>query len=91
MQAIGEEGLTRYDVAVRALAGRDPKLRRLVKNASQFRLKTMLSLFSEIGFKGTELETRARMFLITMSFEDAILERVFVHIVHLEPLATRPL
>jgi AcrR family transcriptional regulator len=76
MQAIVDEDLTRYDVAIRALASREPKLRRLIKKADQFRLATVRSLFSDMGFTNSDLESRTRAFVTTMSFEDAIFDRM---------------
>ena len=65
-----------YDVAVRAWAGRDSHVRRIVENTDKFRLSFVRTLFSEMGFKGLELEARTRSFVLTMSSENAFLKTV---------------
>ena len=76
MLAIVESDLTRYDLAVRAWAGTDPDVGRLVAKADRFRLTFVRMLFSEMGFTDTDQETRTRTFVAAMSSEDAIYDRL---------------
>lgn len=58
-----------YDVAVRAWAAFDARAARAVRHTDKVRHDYVESLFREIGYRGKELETRTRLFVIYHSFD----------------------
>ena len=62
----------RYDIAVRAWAVQEPEVADVVRRVDQMRMTFVGSLFEEMGFKGLELEMRARTFVCFHSLEDGL-------------------
>ena len=69
METLQRKKFVKYDVAVRSLAVLEPQAAKIVRKVDQFRLNYLRSLFSEMGFKGDELEMRTRTFVIYSSFQ----------------------
>ena len=69
MEFLYRKNLGRYDIAMRAWAAQVPAVARTVKKVDKLRLTLVRSLFAELGFKGQELEMRARTFVVFHSLE----------------------
>ena len=69
--AIGiiEEGLAQYDVPVRMWATQEPGLAALVRQVDQERLSVLREIFTELGFRGPEVDMRARTFVAYYGLE----------------------
>jgi AcrR family transcriptional regulator len=76
MDNIERNRLTRFDIAIRAWASREPEAVRIVKEVDKFRLNFVASLFKEIGFSGEELEMRTRLFVVYESLEIGLFSRI---------------
>lgn len=63
MEIVCKDDLARYDIAVRAWAAQEPSVAMLVRSVDESRLRFVRSLFAEMGFRGTELDMRARSFV----------------------------
>ncbi len=61
---IHQERLDRYDIAFRSWAAQDSKVAKEVQKVDMKRYKFVKSIFSEMGFKGNDLEDRVRIWLI---------------------------
>ena len=61
--------LTRYEIAIRQWALHDAEAARAVKRANRLRLDFVRAAFSELGFKGEELEMRTMLFVCYHSME----------------------
>ena len=61
--------LTRYEIAFRQWALQDVGAARAVKKANRLRLDFIGTAFSELGFKGEELEVRTMLFVCYHSLE----------------------
>ena len=61
--------LTRYEIAFRQWALQDAGAARAVKKANRLRLDFIGTAFSELGFKGEELEVRTMLFVCYHSLE----------------------
>ena len=72
MQIIQREGLDRYDNAFRSWAAQDPSVAKEVKKVDLARYKFVRSLFSEMGFKGPDLEDRLRIWLVFNSAQSTV-------------------
>ena len=66
-----EHDLTKYDVAIRGWAANDPTAARAVRLVYRMRLDFVRSIFSDIGFRGRELEMRTRLFVCYHSWVQA--------------------
>lgn len=75
MQILHDGRFSRHDVFIHAWAARDKKVAALVKEVDSQRYEFVKSLFSEIGFRGQELEVRTRIFAVYFSLEFAFLLR----------------
>jgi AcrR family transcriptional regulator len=69
VEAVFSEDLGRYDLVMRAWAARQPEVAAVVKRVDEQRFAFIRSLFSEIGFRGQDLETRTRVFVCYMAGE----------------------
>lgn len=69
MQVIWEHDLGGYDLAFRAWAQGNPEILERVNRVYDQRLAWARQLFREVGFKGTDLEMRARLFVGYHSWE----------------------
>lgn len=72
MQAIEREGLDRYDIAFRSWAAQDAKVAGAVRAVDETRYRFVRGLFSEIGFEGTDLEERVRVWLVFHSAQRTV-------------------
>jgi len=75
MMHIQENNLNQYDIAFRSWGAREPKLANKIKKVDTFRLNYVRSLFKEMGFQGSELEMRTRMFVVYQGFETFIFDK----------------
>jgi AcrR family transcriptional regulator len=76
MELVHDQGLTRFDVVVRAWATYDPQVATKVRDVDRFRMRYVRSLFEEMGFAGTDLDVRTRAFVTFMSLEAGLFERL---------------
>jgi len=67
---LGNIGL--YDLAIRAWARHEPSIRPMIEEVDEIRLRSVTSLFLDLGFDEKEAGTRARVFVLCHSFEDAL-------------------
>ncbi len=64
MKFIAKHRLARYDDAVRSWAAQDENVAKPVSRVYRKRFRIVRSLFQDMGFHGTELNMRTRMFVI---------------------------
>lgn len=69
MLKIRQLELTKYDLVIRAWAKHDFLAQRAVKRVNKIRMNFIRALFTELGFKGDELEMRTKLFVCYHSFE----------------------
>lgn len=72
MLMILENDLTKYDLAIRDWAAHDAAAAKAVEHVYQMRLEFVQAIFSEIGFRGQDLEMRTRLFVCYHSWEQAM-------------------
>ena len=72
MCIVYEMDFGRYDLLIRSLALEFPNIREAVQTVDRKRLNTVRMLFSELGFKGDELEMRVLAFVSTTSMEGIV-------------------
>jgi AcrR family transcriptional regulator len=72
MRAIQRERLDRYDIAFRSWAAQEPAVAAMVEEVDTQRYKFVRSLFSEMGFRGNDLEDRVRIWLVFHSAQGAV-------------------
>jgi len=72
MKRVREEGLDKYELAMRAWAAHDAAAARVVRKAYARRKHFIRSCFERIGFRGTEAEIRTRLMLCYMSWEPSM-------------------
>ena len=70
---LGEQA--RYEVAIRAWAGFDDMAAEVVRGADKRRIEWLRAMFRKLGFKGTEAEMRARLFVYYQLAEPSVLWR----------------
>ena len=68
--------LTRYEIAFRQWALQDAGAARAVKKANRLRLNFIREAFSELGFKGDDLETRTMLFVCYHSMESSMFKEI---------------
>ncbi|MDH3608405.1 MAG: TetR/AcrR family transcriptional regulator [Gammaproteobacteria bacterium] len=68
-EMIWKRDLTKYDLAIRIWAKHDPVARRTVKKVNKLRMDYIRSVFSELGFRGNDLETRTMLYVVYHSWE----------------------
>jgi len=71
MRMILEHDLAKYDLAIRDWAARDSAAAKAVRHVTRARLNFARSIFSELGFRGRQLEMRARLFVGYHTWEQA--------------------
>jgi hypothetical protein len=76
MQLLREGRLGRHDAAVRAWALQERGLAERIASVEESRLAYLRSIFSEMGFRGGELEMRTRLFVVFHSMEPAFHSRL---------------
>lgn len=62
-----EHNCARYDLVVRSWAAQDPRVGKVVSDVDKFRLATVHSLFTEMGFSDADARIRARIFVTYVS------------------------
>jgi AcrR family transcriptional regulator len=72
MQMIEREGLDRYDIAFRSWAAQNPSVEKSVRKVDLARYRFIHSLFSQMGFNGTDLEDRVGIWLVFHSAQHAV-------------------
>jgi len=72
MVMILDHDLTKYDLAIRDWAAHDPAADKAVRLVYRMRLEFVRSIFSDIGFRGQQLEMRTRLFVCYHSWELAM-------------------
>ena len=71
MCLILDHDLTKYDLAIRDWAAHDPAAAKAVRSVYRMRLDFVRSIFSDLGFRGRQLEMRTRLFVAYHSWEEA--------------------
>lgn len=69
MRLLKEERLARYDVAVRAWAAQELIVAEGVRQVDRQRFGYVRQIFHDMGFRGADLDTRTRLFVIFHSAE----------------------
>ena len=64
MQLLHDNQLARYDIAFRAWAAQDLSIARGVEQVDRRRFEYVRSLLQEMGFSGSELDVRTRLFVV---------------------------
>ena len=77
MQFIRENELEKYDIVMRAWAMDEPVVAQEVERVDLMRYEFVISLFSEMGFEGDELEMRTMLFQAFHSVSNALEGRFF--------------
>ncbi len=72
MIRILEDDLAKYDLAIRDWAMRDDNAAETLQIVTQSRLDFAREVFSELGFRGRQLEMRTRLFVCYHSWETAM-------------------
>ncbi len=72
MKRVREEGLDRYELAMRAWAAHDAMANRVVERVYAKRTQFIRNCFKRIGFRGMEAEIRTRLMLCYMSSEPSM-------------------
>lgn len=62
----------RYDIAFRSWAAQDPEVAQRVRRVDEHRYEFVRRMFADMGFEGTELETRVRAWLVFVSAQRAV-------------------
>lgn len=68
--------LGRYDMPIRQWARTDAEAARVVRKVNRIRLDFLGTAFSELGFKGEELEMRARLFICYHALESSMFQEI---------------
>ncbi|UCH75309.1 MAG: TetR/AcrR family transcriptional regulator [Rhodospirillales bacterium] len=71
---IAAHGLSRYEIAMRAWAAHDRDVERAVRRVYGERCDFVRRAFQELGFRGIDLDIRARLFLAYHTWERAMFE-----------------
>lgn len=66
---VWKNNLSKYDLAFSIWAKNDPLVKRAVTKVKKLRLDYLRSIFSELGFKGEELEMRTLLFVCYQTWE----------------------
>ena len=75
-EVIHGQQMTKYDVAIRSWALRDPGVEHRVEDTDRYRLDFIRGLFSEMGFVENELEVRARSCLSFLTLEYSMFDKL---------------
>ena len=71
MRMILEHDLAKYDLAIRDWAAHDSAAAKAVRHVTRTRLDFARSILSDLGFRGRQLEMRARLFVCYHTWEQA--------------------
>ena len=74
MVMILDHDLTKYDLAIRDWAARDPAAAKAIRLVYRMRLEFVRAIFSDLGFRGRQLEMRTRLFVCYQSWELAMFD-----------------
>ena len=74
MLLILEHDLAKYDLAIRDWAAHDPAAAEAVRFVYRKRLEFLRSIFAKLGFRGRQLEMRARLFVTYHTWEQVMCE-----------------
>jgi AcrR family transcriptional regulator len=74
MVMILDHDLTKYDLAIRDWGAHDPAAAKAVQLVYRMRLQFVRSIFSDLGFRGQQLEMRTRLFVCYHSWELAMFD-----------------
>ncbi len=69
MKRVSDENLAKYDLAMFAWAKMDSKAQEAVEQVIKLRCDFIRKIFTDLGFKGDELEMRTRLFVCYHSWE----------------------
>lgn len=75
-EIIHDYKLTRYEIAIRQWALQDREAARAVKKSNRLRLDFVRMAFSELGFKGEDLEIRTMLFVCYHSWEASMFREI---------------
>ena len=75
-EIIHDYELTRYEIAIRQWALQDREAARAVKKSNRLRLNFVRKAFSELGFKGEDLEIRTMLFVCYHSWETSMFREI---------------
>lgn len=75
-QTIHDFNLNRYELLIRTLEFEHPETHAAIKEVDRRRIDTVRGLFSEMGFRGAELEARTRVYVTAISQELTILHKL---------------
>jgi AcrR family transcriptional regulator len=75
-EIIHDYELTRYEIAIRQWALQDREAARAVKKSNRLRLEFVRTAFSELGFKGEDLEIRTMLFVCYHSWETSMFREI---------------
>jgi AcrR family transcriptional regulator len=64
MRLIHRNKLDRYDIAFRSWAAQESSVAKYVRKVDATRFQFVRSIFTEMGFKGTDLDDRVRLWLV---------------------------
>lgn len=64
--------LTRYELPIRQWALDDAKAASVVRKVNSMRLEFVRNAFSDLGFRGADLEMRARLYVCYQSMESSV-------------------
>ena len=72
MNVVFREDLGRYDLIMRAWAAKEPRVAVILKRVDAQRMAYVRSIFSEMGFRGPQLDIRTRAFVCYMAGEHVL-------------------
>ena len=75
-ELILENDLTRHEIAIRQWALEDQEAARAVRQANRMRLDFVRRAFSELGFKGDDLEVRTMLFTCYQTWESPMFREI---------------
>ena len=76
IEIVFEDELSRYDIVMRSWALHEPHVYQVVKKVDDFRYQFIRELFSQMGFKGDDLEVRSQICASYFSLEKGFLATV---------------
>ena len=74
MVVILDRDLAKYDLAIRDWAARDPDAAKAIRLVYRKRLEFVRGIFSDLGFRGQQLEMRTRLLVCYHSWEQTMFE-----------------
>ena len=72
MELIWREDLDHFDITFRSWAAQDANVAKVIEKVDADRYHFIRSLFADMGFDGTELETRVRVWLVFASAKQSL-------------------